>query len=81
MSVPRALLEMKPVFLSILGAPASGKSYFLASMTWRLRQLLPRQFALNFGDADPVGTVEALALNAEERHMILRGNAARLLGL
>ena len=54
LSVPRALLEMKPVFLSILGAPASGKSYFLASMTWRLRQLLPRQFALNFGDADPV---------------------------
>ena len=51
--VPRAMLEMKPVFLSILGAPASGKSYFLASMTWRLRQLLPKYFALNFGDADP----------------------------
>ena len=54
LAVPRAMLEMKPVFLSILGAPASGKSYFLASMTWRLRQLLPKHFALNFGDADPM---------------------------
>ncbi len=53
LSVPRALFEMQPVFLSILGAPASGKSYFLASMTWRLRQVLPKHFALNFGDADP----------------------------
>src|SRR5262245_50744864 len=29
--VPRAMLEMKHVFFSILGTPASGKSYFLTS--------------------------------------------------
>ncbi len=52
--VPRALFEMEPMFLSILGAPACGKSYFLASMTWQLRNVLPKRFALTFGDADPV---------------------------
>ncbi len=54
LGIPRALLEMKSVFLSILGAPACGKSYFLASMTWQLRRLFPKQFGLAFGDADPV---------------------------
>jgi hypothetical protein len=52
--VPRGLYEMEPAFMSILGAPASGKSYFLASMTWQLRQVLPKYFALSFADADPV---------------------------
>ncbi len=51
--VPRALLEMDPLFFSILGAPASGKSYFLASMTWQLRKVLPKYFNLSLGDADP----------------------------
>jgi hypothetical protein len=40
LSVPRAFLEMDPFFLSILGSPGSGKSYFLTSMTWQLRQNL-----------------------------------------
>jgi hypothetical protein len=53
LSVPRPLLEMPPVFLSILGAPACGKSYFLAAMSWRLRKVLPKRFALSFNDADP----------------------------
>jgi hypothetical protein len=51
--VPRAFYEMPPVFLSMLGGPASGKSYFLASMTWQLRKLLPKHFALALNDADP----------------------------
>ena len=55
--IPRALFETKPFFFSILGAPASGKSYFLASMTWQLRQLLPRQFSLSFSDADPIANL------------------------
>lgn len=52
--VPRALLEMEPLFMSIFGAPASGKSFLLASMTWQLRQQLGRNFAISFSDADPV---------------------------
>lgn len=54
LGVPRALYEMEPLFLSIFGAPASGKSYFLAAMTWELRKTLPLQFLLGFSDADPV---------------------------
>lgn len=54
LGVPRALYEMEPLFLSIFGAPASGKSYFLAAMTWELRKVLPLQFLLTFSDADPV---------------------------
>lgn len=53
LAIPRVLLQMEPLILSILGAPASGKSYFLASMTWMLRQTLPKSFAVAFGDADP----------------------------
>jgi hypothetical protein len=54
LSVPRPFFEMPPVFLSILGGPASGKSYFLAAMTWRLRKVMPKRFLLSFGDADAV---------------------------
>ncbi len=54
LSVPRALFEMQPMFLSILGAPACGKSYFLAALTWQLRSVLPKHFAITFGDADPI---------------------------
>ncbi len=52
--VPRAMFEMEPVFLSILGAPACGKSYFLAAMTWQLRRILPKNFTMAFADADPI---------------------------
>lgn len=54
LSIPRPLFEMSPMFTSILGSQACGKSYFLAAMTWRLRRVLPRYFGLSFGDADPV---------------------------
>ena len=53
LAVPRPMFEMRPMFLSILGSPASGKSYFLAAMTWRLRNVLPKYFAVGFNDADP----------------------------
>lgn len=53
LGVPRPLFEMQPMFISILGSPASGKSYFLAAMSWRLRQTLPKHFAVGFNDADP----------------------------
>ena len=51
--VPRPFLEIPPYFISIVGAPASGKSYFLASMVWKLRQTFPTEFSLAFADADP----------------------------
>lgn len=54
LEVPRSLFQIAPVFFSILGAPASGKSYFLASMTWQLRQLLPSKFQVALTDTDPI---------------------------
>jgi hypothetical protein len=53
LTIPRILVDYKPLFLSVLGAPSSGKSYFLASMIWQTRQRL-RSFHVDFADADPV---------------------------
>lgn len=52
LDVPRPLFQLPAIFYSILGAPACGKSYFLASMTWSLRQMLPRHFKVTLNDAD-----------------------------
>ncbi len=48
----RALVEMEPFFVSILGTPACGKSYYLAALTWELRRLLPLHFGLSFLETD-----------------------------
>ncbi len=83
LSIPRALLEMEPLFFSILGSPASGKSYFLTTMTWQLRQVLPIHFQVAFTDADPTANrllnawEESLFLNAEESRPIPLGNLIR----
>ena len=51
--IPRPWLELNSFFISIAGAPASGKSYFLASMIWQLRKTLAQNFCTNFTDVDP----------------------------
>ena len=76
--IPRALLELQSVFLSILGAPASGKSYFLTTMTWLLRQVLPKHFALSFGDADPASN---RSLNEYEERLFLNQHQGTLAAL
>jgi len=53
LQVPRPLFEVPAEFMSILGSPACGKSYFLAAMTWRLRSVFPVDFCLAFEDVDP----------------------------
>lgn len=62
--VPRPMVELPPVFLSIFGAPGSGKSFILAAMTWELRRVLPLRFCTTFADADPEMN---LRLNQYER--------------
>ncbi len=66
--IPRAMLEMEPLFISILGAIGSGKSYFLTAMTWQLRQILPHSFKLAFTDAD---TESNRTLNQYEESLFL----------
>jgi len=50
--IPAAWLHLNNFLLSIAGAPASGKSYFLASMTWQLRRTMAQSFHTNFTDTD-----------------------------
>jgi hypothetical protein len=69
--VPRSLFEMTPLFASIMGAPSCGKTYFLASMTWQLRQVMPKSFAVSFGDADPESNT---ILNDYEEDLFLSAN-------
>lgn len=78
LSIPRSLLEMEPLFLSIFGAPASGKSYFLAAMTWELRRVLPLEFHLSFADADPVMN---RSLNDYEESVFSGSSASELVPL
>jgi len=81
--VPRSMMEMEPLFLSILGAPASGKSYFLTAMTWQLRKLLPIDFSISFTDADPAANralndcEESLFLNSRESSIVPLGDLIR----
>jgi hypothetical protein len=76
--LPRALVETEPVFVSILGMPACGKSFFLTAMTWELRQVLPQQFALSFADADPTSNRN---LNDYEELLFLNPRSDELIPL
>ena len=50
--IPRAVLTHKPFFVSIAGTPSCGKSFFLASMVWKLRTTLSSKFELLLSDSD-----------------------------
>lgn len=76
--LPRPVLELIPFFVSIVGTPSCGKSYFLASMTWRLRKILPANFAMTFGDAD---TVTNKILNDYEEQQFFNPNQDALVRL
>jgi hypothetical protein len=54
MRLPSSVTNQPPLFMSIVGAPGSGKSYFLASAVWQLRTTLPKLFGINFVDVDAV---------------------------
>lgn len=54
LTIPRCVVDTEALFVSIIGVPAGGKSYFLTAMTWELRRQLPVHFALTFGDADTI---------------------------
>jgi hypothetical protein len=83
LSIPRSMLEMEPLFVSILGAPGSGKSYFLTAMTWQLRQVMPSHFKVAFTDADPASNrslndcEESLFLNPDESTILPLGGLIR----
>ena len=51
--IARGLLSANQLYFSLVGVPSSGKSYFTAALTWRLREALPRFFGATFSDLDP----------------------------
>lgn len=59
--LPASALETPAYFMSIVGAPSSGKSYYLAASTTKLRDTLQNRFQIGFNDAD-------VRLNAMLRH-------------
>ncbi|MDD3887057.1 MAG: hypothetical protein PHI35_09300, partial [Victivallaceae bacterium] len=52
--IPRVMLDLPERYYSIVGAPASGKSFFLTSLVHRLKTFLPERFGMTLIDADPV---------------------------
>jgi hypothetical protein len=76
--IPRAFAECEPLILSLIGVVSSGKSYFLAAMTWGLRQMLKGRFALAFNDADTVGNQ---VLNDYEKTLFLQADRDQLVNL
>ncbi|MBI3272959.1 MAG: hypothetical protein HYZ53_28480 [Planctomycetes bacterium] len=72
--LPRCLYERDSFFVSIVGAPGSGKSYYLTALTWELRRLLPKEFNFSFADADPETNQW---LNAYEETLFLSPSADR----
>lgn len=50
--VPRAMLGERPLAVSLIGAPFSGKSFLLASMVRELGRVLPHDFGFAFDDTD-----------------------------
>ncbi len=60
LACPHCHLKLPPFFsqlrqhiLSLVGVPAAGKSYYLASLIHDLERELPREFGMAFRDADP----------------------------
>lgn len=51
LAIPRPLIEMKPLFVSIVGSPGSGKSFFLTASTWMMRRSA-MDLGLSFSDGD-----------------------------
>ena len=50
--IPSSIIDLTSLFFSVVGAPQSGKSYFLAAMVNSLRNDLSRRFKFSFTDAD-----------------------------
>lgn len=65
LTLPRALLEREPLFVSVLGTPSCGKSFYLGALVATLRRELPSSFCLGFSDADAFGN--QILVGYEER--------------
>ncbi len=51
--LPPFFSQLRQHILSLVGVPAAGKSYYLASLVHELEREFPREFGMAFRDADP----------------------------
>ncbi|MEG2075988.1 MAG: GYF domain-containing protein, partial [Victivallaceae bacterium] len=76
--IPQIVADLNTLFFSVVGAPASGKSYFITTMINSLRHHLPEQFGISFVDADPINNVE---INNYESRLFLSDTPNELVAL
>ena len=60
--LPIGFGEFQQNIFSIIGAPSSGKSYYLAILINKLKRTLFEKFSLHFGDQDPEYNIELNAV-------------------
>ncbi|MBL8819032.1 MAG: hypothetical protein JNL58_23590 [Planctomyces sp.] len=78
LTLPRDVIELPLAIFSILGAPSSGKSYYLASSLWQLRTTLATRFGISFEDSDPVANQK---LHQYEETLFLSAGHDKLVAL
>ncbi len=76
--IPQIVADLNTLFFSVVGAPASGKSYFITTMINSLRHHLPERFGISFVDADPINNVE---INNYENRLFLSDTPDELVAL
>ena len=74
------------VIMSVAGSPSSGKSYFIASAMWKLREDLARTFSVAFTDTDPamnmvIAQNEARLFLSEDRNALVHIEKTELEGI
>lgn len=60
--LPPFFLKLPQLIFSIVGAPSSGKSYYLTTLIRQLELELPRDFGVSFRDSDPVANAPLNAM-------------------
>ncbi len=78
LKIPEALMDYPSSYFSIIGAPASGKTYFLTTMLWEMRKCLSQYFEENITDVDMTLN---MVLNDYEMKLFLNDNPDQLVAL
>ena len=78
LKIPESVINLPSSIFSIVGAPASGKSYFLTTMMWQIRKFLPTYFAFNLADVDSSFNS---VLNEYESILFMNNHPDRLVSL
>ena len=86
LEIPQLVLERPMVIMSVAGSPSSGKSYFIASAMWKLREDLARTFSVAFTDTDPamnmvIAQNEARLFLSEDRNALVHIEKTELEGI